>query len=302
MKRYMAAGIVLLLSLSTIATADWESTSFGGTVTVQSNEPTINSITPSNGSTDISITPRLYLNVTEPQGQTMTIYWSTNASDWTAITDAGTAGNYSQVAVFATSNLTTYYFYVNVTDSEGNWNNETYHFTTSEYEWTNWSNYWTMTQADTSINYPPVISDPSPANNSNAAYTITSWNCTIEDPNGDTFNWSIETAPHIGSNSANTENNGTKEATIGGLVNDTTYTVFVNVTDGNDTINETFSFTAINYTTTQLQITYRTYGTQFKEVSTVVVIFVVIASLLTIAAVMIIQVRKNKSKKEDDIW
>jgi len=68
-------------------------------------------------------------------------------------------------------------------------------------------------------------------------------NVTINEPDGDTFNWSIETSPDIGNASANNEHNGSKSCTVSGLVSGTTYTVFVNATDTDGHwMNETFVF------------------------------------------------------------
>lgn len=73
---------------------------------------------------------------------------------------------------------------------------------------------------------------------------ITEINVTIHDAEGDTFNWSIETQPNIGSNSSNDDTNGTKNCTVAGLTGGTTYTVFVNVTDSaGNILKYTFDFT-----------------------------------------------------------
>jgi len=94
------------------------STSFGGSVTVESSAPTINSVSPANESTDILMQPTLELNITEPQSQQF-----------------DTDGNYSQTATFANTSNTTYWFTVHLNDTEGNWNNETFHFTIATYQW-----------------------------------------------------------------------------------------------------------------------------------------------------------------------
>ena len=95
----------------------------------------------------------------------------------------------------------------------------------------------------------PVFSNPNPANESIDVSTSTvSWNITIESPTGATFNWSIETSPNIGSNNANTANNGSKIATISGLGASVTYTVFVNASETSNSqwSNETYWFTTEN--------------------------------------------------------
>ena len=72
---------------------------------------------------------------------------------------------------------------------------------------------------------------------------ITSLSITIEDPNGDFIDWTIETSPSIGSNSGSGESNGSKSCSISGLAYSTTYTWFVNATDGNSWAKGLYFFT-----------------------------------------------------------
>jgi len=65
------------------------------------------------------------------------------------------------------------------------------------------------------------------------------WNISIADESG-SFNWSIETAPDIGSAYGNLEGNGTKSCQLDGLYYSTTYTVYVNVTGSQ--LNESYTF------------------------------------------------------------
>ena len=89
------------------------------------------------------------------------------------------------------------------------------------------------------------ITNPNPANNSNSvSYNQVNVSVYISDPEGDTFNWSIESYPDIGSNSSNGDSNGTKQAIISGnLSYQTVYTWYVNATDGDVTENKTYVFT-----------------------------------------------------------
>jgi hypothetical protein len=95
-------------------------------------------------------------------------------------------------------------------------------------------------------NLSPVISNPSPANNSvNVPRSITQLSIEIADPESNLFNWSIETNPNIGSNSTTFDNNGSKTCSISGLDYNTTYIWYVNATDtGSDRLtNEKYCFT-----------------------------------------------------------
>ena len=109
--------------------------SFGASVEVLGSAPTINSVTPANESTDILMQPTLEVNITEPQSQQFNITWTTNASAWTQSNTSCTDGNYSQTATFANTSNTTYWFTVHLNDTEGNWNNQTFHFTIATYQW-----------------------------------------------------------------------------------------------------------------------------------------------------------------------
>jgi hypothetical protein len=95
-------------------------------------------------------------------------------------------------------------------------------------------------------NMPPNISNENPANNSiNQSLSFT-WNCTITDPNGNTFNWSI-TCNNSQSNSANDDTNGNKTLSLSGLAENTEYIIWVNATDGNSWTRKWFNFTTANY-------------------------------------------------------
>ncbi len=92
-------------------------------------------------------------------------------------------------------------------------------------------------------NQAPVVSNPNITNNSEGvSIDTTLLNVTIEDPDGDTFNWTIETQPDIGTNNSNDNNNGSKNCSISGLTCNTTYTWYINVTDGVNETNISYNF------------------------------------------------------------
>jgi len=91
---------------------------------------------------------------------------------------------------------------------------------------------------------PNIVSTVPSEGQEGVETSLSQINVTINDLEGDTFNWSIETIPDIGSNSANDASNGTKTCSVSGLVGGTTYTVFVNVTDSaGNILNYSFDFT-----------------------------------------------------------
>lgn len=91
-------------------------------------------------------------------------------------------------------------------------------------------------------NEPPIIGDPSPENGETDVSTdISKLLVLIEDPDS-TFNWTIETSPHIGNSSGNNENTAYKHCFISSLENFTTYYWYVNATDGHSWTNVTYHF------------------------------------------------------------
>ena len=94
------------------------------------------------------------------------------------------------------------------------------------------------------MNDAPTVTNPNPSNGrTKVDIDLASWSCTISDPDGDPFDWSIEIS-NGDSNSANGASDGTKSCTITSqLTYHIKYYIWVNVTDGTDFANYTFSFT-----------------------------------------------------------
>jgi len=121
----------------------WDTLSFGGKVLIETEEPYVYDEEPTNGSTSEAIDGiTLSISVTEYQEQNFNITWTTNATDWIVYNSSCIDGTYTQYITWANTSNVTYWWNVSVNDTEGNWNNHTYHFTTASYEWGNWSSYW----------------------------------------------------------------------------------------------------------------------------------------------------------------
>ena len=117
---------------------------------------------------------------------------------------------------------------------------------TASAAWTEYDNdtYGASATVESEPNSPPSTSSPSPADGATGvSVDLSSWSCTVSDPDGDSFDWSIETAPSVGSASGTGESDGTKTCSLSGLSYATTYTVYVNVTDGTADTNDTYTFT-----------------------------------------------------------
>lgn len=114
--------------------------------------------------------------------------------------------------------------------SSGQWTNQTYLFETRS-----------MTAEDVI-----TLSNPSPSNGANeVSVDLSEVSIGIRHSTGESFNYSIETSPNVGSISNNFENNGTKTCALSDLSFDTTYTWTVSVYDSstNGWLNDSFSFT-----------------------------------------------------------
>jgi hypothetical protein len=93
-------------------------------------------------------------------------------------------------------------------------------------------------------NQAPSVSSPSPSNGASGVnIDLATISASVTDGEGDLMDWTIETSPDIGDSSANNEGNGTKSCSISGLVNNTEYTWWVNVTDGYDSTSQSYTFT-----------------------------------------------------------
>ena len=79
-------------------------------------------------------------------------------------------------------------------------------------------------------NSPPVFGTPSPANGSTGNPLSLTWSIPINDPEGNTFSWTIQCS-NGQTNSGTGASNGTKSLALSGLAYSTTYKVWVNATD-----------------------------------------------------------------------
>ena len=89
----------------------------------------------------------------------------------------------------------------------------------------------------------PVISNISPSDEAiDISATITELSFKLTDYQGDSMTYYVETIPDIGSGTA-TVGNGTYNLPVSGIMYETSYTWYLNVTDGTNWNNETFTFT-----------------------------------------------------------
>jgi len=216
-------------SVNLTDSSDWANETYHFTT---SYAPTLSNPDPANESVGQNTQPICSITVSDSDGGTVDVsFYENTTGPWILqqTNDSVASPAYVEWDNYnnASAQNTMYWWKVNVSDGKGNYVEEIYHFTTA-------------------VSNPPMQSGENPADAStNIAITITTINVTIEDPDGDPLNWTIETSPNIGSqdNSSAMEENGSKVCTVSGLSPGVTYTWYVNASDGIDWTNETYTFT-----------------------------------------------------------
>jgi len=84
---------------------------------------------------------------------------------------------------------------------------------------------------DVEFNLATRISEPTPKDETIVPIDFSELHILIEDPDGDLFDWSIETLPDVGGNSGIGDSNGTKVCSISNLEYEKNYKWYVNATD-----------------------------------------------------------------------
>jgi len=112
--------------------------------------PSLSNEEPTNGTVDTSLYPWLNITVSDEDGDTFNITWITNESgSWEAFAwnSTVTDGTFRQKATWADGERR-YHWGVKVNDSLQSWTNGTYWFSTQDYDWSNWSSWWTFTYTE----------------------------------------------------------------------------------------------------------------------------------------------------------
>jgi len=147
--------------------------SFSGKTVVLSNAPLVTGFSPGNGTTNVPLFPQLSITVDEPQDEGVTVTWSTNATgDWSGINSTIPSGDgtYTQIATFANTSNTTYWWSVQVEDNTGHKTNKTYKFTIDYYEYGEYNDWWNFTYIPETFTYPTYFNA---SGNGNSAMNIT---------------------------------------------------------------------------------------------------------------------------------
>jgi len=195
--------------------------------TFQGSNPTQENPNPSDGETDVLISTKQW-NITAKSPHGEGFNWSIESSIGSnaTVNDANNGSKWMEIA----GNLSfgvTYTVWVNVSVyNTDNWTNDSYTFTVESDD-------------------APIMMNEDPTNESVSVSTSqATWNVTIHDIQGHTFNWSIEPSTGSGdSNSSTYSSNGSYNCSLTSLSFETLYTVWVNVTDTYSNIsNNTFYY------------------------------------------------------------
>ncbi len=174
--------------------------------------PVFGTPNPANGSTNNPRSLTWSIPINDPEGDLFS--WSIQCSNGQSSSATSASNGTKTLALSGLAYSTTYKVWVNATDppaGSGLYTRRWYTF---------------MTKA----NLPPVIGTPTPANGSTNQPLSLTWSIPINDPEGDSFSWTIQCS-NGQSSSATGASNGTKTLALSGLAYATTYTVWVNATD-----------------------------------------------------------------------
>lgn len=200
----------------------------GSVQIIQANQPPVlTGISPTNGSINIPQTRNtVSITIRDPDGDHFNYTIQTRPNIGTASVLNALNGTKSCV-ITGLSYGTTYQWYVNATDG------------------THWIRRWYIfTTAYPQGNNPLTFSSMSPSNGStNVPISTSRISLLMRDPEGKSFNYTIQTRPDIGDVSVHAAQNGTKQCPISGLAYATTYRWFVNATDGVSWKRQWYSFT-----------------------------------------------------------
>jgi parallel beta-helix repeat protein len=173
--------------------------------------PVFGTPSPANSSTNNPLSFTWSIPINDPEGDTFS--WTIQCSNGQTNSGTGATNGTKSLALSGLAYSTTYKVWVNATDPTGSglYTRKWYTFTTK-------------------ANLPPVYGTPTPGNGSTNNPLSLSWSIPINDPEGDTFSWTIQCS-NGKSSGANGASNGTKSLVLSGLAYSTTYKVWVNATD-----------------------------------------------------------------------
>jgi hypothetical protein len=181
------------------------------TTQAQNFPPVFGTPSPANGSTSQPLSLTWSIPINDPEGNNFN--WWIQCSNGQTTSGSGASNGTKSLALSGLAYSTIYKVWVNATDPSGSglYTRKWYTFTTEG-------------------NLPPVFGTPTPSNGSANQQLSLSWSIPINDPDGDTFSWTIQCS-NGQVNSGTGATNGTKSLSISGLAYSTIYKIWVNATD-----------------------------------------------------------------------
>ena len=179
--------------------------------TIANQSPVFGTPTPINGSTNQPLSLTWSISINDSEGDVFN--WTIECSNSQSNTTSGATNGTKSLTLSGLSYNSIYTIWVNATDTNGSglYTREWYQFTTI-------------------VSQKPVFGTPSPSNGStNQSFSFT-WSISINDLEGDSFDWTIECSNGQSANASGASND-TKSLSLSGLMNLTTYNVWVNATD-----------------------------------------------------------------------
>ncbi|HEC82504.1 MAG TPA: DUF2341 domain-containing protein [Thermoplasmatales archaeon] len=196
------------------------------------NPPTISNPSPADGATGVNINPTLSVDISDADGDTVTVTFYNAADDSVIGSDTVTGSGTASTTWSGPAYNTTYSWYVIANDGTDSIMSSTWSFTTMVNE---------------GSNQPPTISNPSPADGATGVNINPTLSVDISDADGDTVTVTFYNAADdsvIGSDTVT--GSGTASTTWSGLAYNTTYSWYVIANDGTDSImSSTWSFTTM---------------------------------------------------------
>lgn len=183
-------------------------------------------VTPANGSTNIPVSiSSLSLVIRNPDGTPFNYSIQTQPNIGSkSVTEA--SNGTKAIPITGLSNGMTYRWYVNATDGTS-WTRQIYTFTTASSSW---------------VNQPVEFSMVTPSNKTITNYLNLQWGIIMNDPDRDAFSWTIECSNGQKTNGVGASD-GFKSLNLTGFTWSTTYTVWVNATDGSSWTRQWYTFT-----------------------------------------------------------
>lgn len=181
------------------------------TANLINNPPLFGTPSPTNGSTGNLLGFTWSIPINDPEGNNFT--WTIQCSNGQTNNASSATNGTKTLLLSGLIFVTTYTIWVNATDptGSGQYTRQWYTFTTRQ-------------------NSPPVFGTPTPTNGSTGNLLSLSWSIQINDPEGNTFSWTIQCSNGQKTNGTGTSN-GTKSVSLIGLKYSTIYKVWVNATD-----------------------------------------------------------------------